>query len=201
MIKRSKFQTDIPTSEAVKDVIEKLEKSKDQKTDHYLHSYSQLVHGCQCLLNHQNLIAAGHLVYSWMPTILKKIDTDQANPVRHMLDNYRENSDATFDEVMKALAETQVPLLNNSWVGTSKLLHFAFPEYIPIWDSRVARSLGIYSYTSINNKESFLDYIDLIYQNRETTAIRPLKLWLGKNYTTITDVRALELYFFINGNS
>ena len=30
--------------------------------------------------------------------------------------------------------------INNSIVGTSKFLHFSFPEYFPIWDSRVERA-------------------------------------------------------------
>ena len=75
--------------------------------------------------------------YSWMPTI-PNINIQQS----------KLNDDLEFWEMLnhlrngqemdrKALLEKLVPNINNSVVGTSKVLHFIAPDYVPIFDSKV----------------------------------------------------------------
>ena len=74
---------------------------------------------------------------SWMPTI-PNIDIQQS----------KLNDDLEFWENLnclrngseidrKAFLEKLVPNINNSVVGTSKVLHFIAPDYVPILDSKV----------------------------------------------------------------
>lgn len=72
--------------------------------------------------------------YSWMPTIpdinSNTVDWDRliklANELRHGDINNR-----------KELVTALIPIVNNSIVGSSKVLHFIAPDTIPIIDSRV----------------------------------------------------------------
>ena len=73
-------------------------------------------------------------VYGWMPTILEVKKTrdqtlsfDRAKEIADALNTDCEHVDPAF--------------ANGSVVGTSKFLHFAFPDRYPIWDSRVRRAL------------------------------------------------------------
>lgn len=73
--------------------------------------------------------------YAWMPTI-PNIYMEKIKDIEHKV----------FDEVVrlrkgtgnvKWLYETLTPVINNSVVGTSKVLHFVAPTVVPIYDSRV----------------------------------------------------------------
>jgi len=75
--------------------------------------------------------------YSWMPTI-PNIDI-QKSELNDDLEfwktlNFLQNG---FEIDRKTFLEKLVPNINNSIVGTSKVLHFIAPDYIPILDSKV----------------------------------------------------------------
>jgi hypothetical protein len=52
--------------------------------------------------------------------------------------------------------------LNNSVVGTSKLLHFVRPDLFPIWDSRIAKLFGFRN-DRHNTPAAYLGYFELIH--------------------------------------
>jgi len=86
-------------------------------------------------LNVADLVRGAHLVYGWMPTALDlyaqppNLTLAQAAV---LLESVR--IDGTIsDERLNAL----VRVVNNSLVGTSKLLHFVRPDVFPIWDSNI----------------------------------------------------------------
>ena len=75
--------------------------------------------------------------YSWMPTIPK---------VRHHLIHDEKKLIKDLNLLKKGklkekedLIKLLVPVINNSLVGTSKVLHFIAPAQVPIIDSRVLR--------------------------------------------------------------
>lgn len=72
--------------------------------------------------------------YSWMPTIpnVKEIDNKQWSDIKRLLLTIARNP-----EPLGNLLDILIPIINNSLVGTSKVLHFISPEHIPIIDSRV----------------------------------------------------------------
>ena len=68
------------------------------------------------------------MVYGWMPTILRSAKSD-FNKLADLLN-------------AEGVSEIGQPLLNSSWVGTSKFLHFWKPSQFAIWDSKVCKILG-----------------------------------------------------------
>lgn len=83
-----------------------------------------------------HLIISSHFVYGWMPTILKFKNTN-IKEVLIYLNKARSNHLLSEKELLEIKA-----CVNNSMVGTSKLLHFINPQIYAIWDSRVLRYIN-----------------------------------------------------------
>lgn len=87
-----------------------------------------------------DLIIGANFVYGWMPTILNLYhngkDLNCALAAINKAKNAKNHHDLTdFDlELLKSI-------VNNSFVGVSKLLHCINPVVFAIWDSRVHRFL------------------------------------------------------------
>lgn len=75
--------------------------------------------------------------YSWMPTIpnVKTISRHEWTEIHNLLTQLNKKPDA-----LEELLITLIPIINNSIVGTSKVLHFISPEHVPIIDSRVLKT-------------------------------------------------------------
>lgn len=83
--------------------------------------------------NEDDFIKLVAFAYSWMPTIPewnKNLDWKQC---KVELEKLKKN-DA---DALKKTLELITPSVNNSIVGSSKVLHFMFPETIPVIDSNV----------------------------------------------------------------
>lgn len=76
--------------------------------------------------------------YSWMPTIpnVKVISPEEWTELK----NYISRLDSLKEDELSALLEKLIPKINNSIVGTSKVLHFISPNCMPIIDSRVLKA-------------------------------------------------------------
>jgi len=85
--------------------------------------------------NEQDIYALAVAVYGWMPTVPKTLNIGSitTETIDQIAGIDSESGMTNF------LRDLEKPLINNSWVGTSKLLHFLNTEYFPIWDSRIAR--------------------------------------------------------------
>lgn len=83
--------------------------------------------------NHEDFLILVSLAYSWMPTV----------PVYHDSGNWEEASQylkhLPEQEALRKFMELVVPMINNSIVGVSKALHFAYPNDISIIDSNVVK--------------------------------------------------------------
>ena len=75
-----------------------------------------------------------------MPTI-PKIKADLIKDEKQLLIDLKKLQKGDLTN-RKELLETLVPVINNSLVGTSKVLHFIAPNYAPIIDQRVLRGWG-----------------------------------------------------------
>ena len=148
--------------------------------------------------NGDAVVALSTMVYGWMPTILKSINLDLFSPdKRKILSSIRsidsfESSIAYLDELKSG------PPINNSWVGTSKFLHFVNPEYFAIWDSRVAKHWGITTKYSIEKIDNYVRYLKFVSEhiNDETVfnAQSNIKNKFGYNPS---NTRCLELILFL----
>jgi hypothetical protein len=113
----------------------KKDKITEAKAKWYKHTYELFVNHPLNSMDDFWLKVA--FAYSWMPTI-PNIDIQKS----------KLNDDLEFWKTLmylkngmeinrRKLLEKLVPNINNSIVGTSKVLHFIAPDYVPILDSKV----------------------------------------------------------------
>ena len=132
--------------------------SATEKRKHfYLSSYPTflLIARNQALDKETRHMALAAMIYGWMPTIPKSIVPFAIDTVAKI-----ESHDKAYEYLKQ---KTLKPLINNSWVGTSKMLHFINPQHFPIWDSRIA-SVVYGDPVDANNKQGYLDYCAAIHQ-------------------------------------
>ncbi|NQU52057.1 MAG: hypothetical protein HQ522_05915, partial [Bacteroidetes bacterium] len=139
-----------------------------QKTDSFIISYPYMISFFESRnkFTVEDLIVGVHAVYGWMPTMLDiYIDNVEEDLMRGVSILNKVKSKNINDEELKCL----IHLINNSLVGTSKLLHFINPEKYSIWDSRV------YSYFyekkgyhyRVNNIENYKGFMDKLNEIKE----------------------------------
>ena len=134
-------------------------KSKWVKKQVYDLSYPEFLKyfdGVEPITKH-HLIIAINFTYGWMPTAFKFKSEDFKEPLT-ILNMAKKGIIPTVEQL-----EVLKGLLNNSLVGTSKLLHFINPNRFAIWDSRVYRYLtGNEAYANrIGDCESYLSFLEL----------------------------------------
>lgn len=114
------------------------------KDDSYIESYEYFLQYFSEInvIEKSHLIIAAHFVYGWMPTVLN-LNTQRVEEVLIIL-NKAKNGYLINEADLLVLKSC----VNNSIVGSSKLLHFINPSLYGIFDSRVYRYLT-------NNKSSF----------------------------------------------
>lgn len=106
---------------------------KNFKADSYTQSYPfflDFIRGKE--ITKELLIPAIHMIYGWMPRVFRFGDWSLLESVLKNLNKAR-----TATPLGESELETLSAFLNNSMVGTSKLLHFINPDVYPIWDSKI----------------------------------------------------------------
>jgi hypothetical protein len=126
IIIKEKFLNDCKNFDA-KDLNNKLFKSYYKSYPEFLKYFNNL----KGPLTIHNLIIGINFTYSWMPTIFK-FGSDRYDDALKILNNAK-NGIPPDEGELNVLKK----FLNNSLVGTSKLLHFINPEEFAIWDSKV----------------------------------------------------------------
>ncbi len=88
----------------------------------------------------ENILILALGVYGWMPTILDTIvyDAKKVNAAIHYLEQGNPIDTPEAIPHFKSLSR----LLNNSYVGTSKFLHFLMPDSFAMFDSSIANLLA-----------------------------------------------------------
>lgn len=107
------------------------------KGDSYIESYPYLCSHFseKKAIAPQDVVLGAHMVYGWMPTVLG-LDTAAVRGFSLLQAAALLTVAKSRDLDRKELSSLK-GLINNSIVGTSKLLHFVEPERYPIWDSRL----------------------------------------------------------------
>lgn len=147
-------------------------------------------------LDRDTIILGISLVYSWMPTI-PKIEVENIDKVVEIIQ--KEELDTLDLEQLKLC-------FNNSIVGTSKLLHFIYPEKYPIWDSNVFKYFydGLALEYRVNKVKYYMEYLDfcndLIAKN-EKELVEIQKYFTNKFGVEVSKMRVLELIFFQVGKT
>ena len=168
-------------------------------SNHYIFSYPELIQATNCLAKNfweKCVPMVAHLVYGWMPKILtysREIDQDQFI--------FRATEVTDQKDALRVVETIQFPPTNNAWVGMSKTLHFLNPNYFPIWDSKVAKVLGVSS-TKMGKKDIYIDYMKFVFSNTEEYFVGVVQEeFKNKTNYNISKVRAVEFTLFVIGES
>jgi len=139
-------------------------------------------------------------VYGWMPTILKQIDLCKFLMPRDKIFS-RIRSVGSFEEAINLVQDmTDGPPINNSWVGTSKFLHFVNPEWFAIWDSKVALHFDLKSH-ALHKRDHYIDYLKYISKTitENPNSIDCIGEEIHKKFGyRPTKTRSLELILFLS---
>jgi len=150
-------------------------------------------------LDWEEAVALLHMVYGWMPTMLRTIEphtTAQRTQLLAHLQKVKAGRLLTTTELddVKRFA-------NRSIVGASKLLHVLNPKNYVIWDSRVAdvflwEGVTLATYSTVARYEEYMDTVrrwanDLAVK-RECALLRTLNPALAG----AGDLRMMELVLF-----
>lgn len=149
-------------------------------------------------ITRHNLIIGINFTYGWMPTIFD-FRSDNFEKAIEILNEAKKGNNLDVDNLVLLKG-----LLNNSLVGTTKLLHFINPNNFAIWDSRVYRYLTNQEpYDNrIGNCKSYLDYLafcDYLTKQKEFDSLK--KSIENKVGYSMTAFRIAELVMYSNGNS
>jgi hypothetical protein len=163
---------------------------------HIHDSYNAMLRFFEGDITPLKVLQGSYMIYGWMPTMLKlkgPSDTLWALAQKARLGTAEENT-----ENILQCAKT----LNNSLVGTSKLMHFLNPDKYPIWDSRVFSALFETKSQpyKIENIDNFLLYLQWIRTFCKTEGFETLKTkFEAEAGYTVTKTRAAEATLFSLG--
>ena len=147
----------------------------------------------------EDVVCGAHMVYGWMPTILDlylgpgKLTLGEAAEILSALKRSGEVSDYNLEKL--------AGLINNSLVGTSKLLHFIAPENHAIWDSRV------YSFVyeerpyndRVNQVLKYRKYLDILKELQRDQRFNQFHSLMNKKIGyEVSPLRALEIVMYLN---
>ncbi|MDE0509326.1 MAG: hypothetical protein OXI17_11920 [Gammaproteobacteria bacterium] len=177
--------------------------------NHYIQAYPLLLKSTRILgdeLGEKAIPAIAHLAYGWMPTIPKNITFDEIQNKKILEACEISSPDESVQFVNKYWgSRSDKPPINNSWVGSSKVLHFINPEMFPIWDTKVARHFTRddnepLSDANIRGKHNFyVDYVNFCKQvtkecDKEICIVQ--KGFRDRINYSVTKFRAIEYVLF-----
>jgi len=185
----------------MKDIFDLELKTVIPKDSSYIKSYTALLQyfKWKSILSVEDVICGAHMVYGWMPTILKvdfklkDLDPDGAAVLLMKARDEGQLSDGNITLLAK--------LINHSLVGASKLLHFVAPETFAIWDSKVYTFVHEQpSYQNrVNNIKNYRDYLNkLKLLNADSRFERFHDSVNVKIGYPVSALRAIELIMFLN---
>jgi hypothetical protein len=137
-------------------------------------------------LTEQDFVVASYFAYGWMPKVLRFRVYNLKPALDAMNDVLKTN------QIGKNHLELVKEALNNSYIGASKLLHFAKPNLIPIYDSNVAEFCfgETQGYNDSDWFYAYKKYIDQLKTDKRSEKLRKrLSSEVGFDITTY---RALE---------
>ncbi|MHB8211205.1 MAG: hypothetical protein ACYDDP_07665 [Acidithiobacillus sp.] len=170
-------------------------------TDQTQEDFQAIIHVAarRQILDWEEAVALLHMVYGWMPTMLRTIDPHtpaQRSQLLAHLQKVKTGGILTATELANVKR-----FANRSVVGASKLLHVLNPANYVIWDSRVAEAflwsgVTLVAYSTIDR---YMEYLEVLRQwamdsdvIRECAALRQSNPMLAAS----GDLRLIELVLF-----
>lgn len=173
---------------------------KLQSGDSFLISYPEFIAYFASLetITVHSLIIGAHFVYGWMPTILELKNPGEKLAVAVDILNEVKLGKLVGENELERLRD----LINNSLVGTSKLLHFISPNVYAIWDSHTYKFInGRVSYNRMTSPENYLAYLancrEIIQDERFKEIHNSMNAKVGYR---VTPYRAVELIMYMSAD-
>jgi hypothetical protein len=145
-------------------------------------------------LTDEKVLQGAYMVYGWMPTMLRL-----KGPVQPVYGLARLGREGKVTKESLALCACT---LNNSLVGTSKLLHFISPQLYPIWDSRVYRALfgKVPHRYRLEDPQVYLSFIDWAKDFQSSLGFEDVKCRFQEEAGyPVSDMRATEAVLYALG--
>lgn len=187
------------TTVARKRIVEEAQQCADNidYKNHYIRSYPLLLKSTKTLyeeLGDAAVPAIAHLAYGWMPTIPKNLNfcKKSSKRVLEALDI------CSTENSVQYILDWTTPPINNSWVGSSKVLHFINPEAFPIWDSKVAGHFNVNGSSVTKSAECYAQYIHFCKEMADIeTAVSTVQAAFIENACySVSKIRAIEFILF-----
>lgn len=163
----------------------------------YLQQYKALIKLGAAVQNAEDAVSLALAVYGWMPTILRSLEISD----EQLRLATRATDIESGIEVVRGFGATPV---NNSWVGSSKFLHFLNPKVFPIWDSHIARAFGLARRDQYESSAQYISYMgamrDLLPVGEESISQTTGRIKIQFGYE-ISPLRALEFLIFSNSRN
>jgi hypothetical protein len=185
----------------MKDVFDLEPNTHISRDNSYVVSYPYVLAHFQGLnaFSERDFVCGAHIVYGWMPTVL------DLNPGRLPIDLQRGAELLTQAKKTGRLADNDIELLvklvNNSLVGTSKLLHFTAPNAFAIWDSKIysfAFEETAHNYR-VNQLGKYREYMSRLEQIKRRPGFEAFHESVkSKVGYEVSALRAIELVMFLN---
>jgi hypothetical protein len=141
--------------------------------------------------------------YSWIPTIpdIKPHLIRESNQFLGKLQKLKKDDDFYLPELIDEL----IPVINNSLVGVSKVLHFIAPDAVPIIDRNVLRGWDVFFFKlncqfQVIQMPSYKTSLNRNHIQKYLAYRSILKEWVLNNKGQIT-LRDLEFAFFELGKN
>lgn len=145
-------------------------------------------------ITRDELYATVSMVYGLMPTAMNLRRGDM-EPFFVPLNALRDTGQRLTADELDGLKV----LVNNSIVGTSKLLHFLAPDIYPVWDSRINRFLNGEPRPKTNSVPRYRDYLANFDRLRVDVDFEPLRVSIeGKLGYPVSAARAVELIMYMS---
>lgn len=151
---------------------------------------------------HENGQILSLLAYGWMPRVHRKYNPSNFGPHEQNVLTKIAQVCSVEEGLSFLYGCDKVGPISNSWVGTSKFLHFLNPAIFPIWDSHLSRAIDGSKYSStINSRKNYIQYYELIHaiiavQNKTVENIARNSIFSNKS-----KVRIIEFCLFAYGRS
>ena len=176
-------------------IIEDASKIKIEKNASFINSYQEFVKYFSEIneLDKHHIIIGSHFTYGWMPTIIE-LKNDSIDGIVRILNEVKNGKRLSSEE----LNQLRIGI-NNSLVGSSKLLHFINPDNYAIWDSRVYKyltNLEPYDYR-INNYEAYQNYLKLCHKLTTNTQFEQINNDIDEQTGyKVSKFRAIEIIMY-----
>jgi len=153
-------------------------------------------------ITEDNFVIAANFTYGWMPTIFNfkpdRVSKVEFGNVLALLNKAKGSTRLNEKELEEVKA-----LVNNSIVGTSKLLHFINPEVYAIWDSHVCRFVtekdSSYQVAKVG---CFMDYLNLCESLTNSPLLKVAQEEFKKKLDyEVSQLRVIETMMFTLGKA